>query len=140
MAKARRRKPPESLSDQLRELARDARPSLYELAREAGVDRSVLSRFVAGKRTITLETADRLAAILKLRLIAGRRGSPRRRSSSNRRQARGAAPAARRTVPWLMSQLRPCGPPSPWRRWHTGTRCLCYQPMTSSPSTHALRH
>jgi plasmid maintenance system antidote protein VapI len=46
--------------------------SVYELARDASVDRSVLSRFLAGKRTITLETADRLAAVLKLRLIAGR--------------------------------------------------------------------
>jgi plasmid maintenance system antidote protein VapI len=32
----------------------------------------VLSRFLAGRRTITRETADRLAAVLKLRLIAGR--------------------------------------------------------------------
>ena len=69
---AKRRKPPESLSDQLRELIAAAGPSVYELARDAGVDRSVLSRFLAGKRTITLETADRLAAVLKIRLIAGR--------------------------------------------------------------------
>jgi plasmid maintenance system antidote protein VapI len=51
---------------------RAAGPSAYELARDTGVDRSVLSRFLTGKRTITLETADRLAAVLKLRLIAGR--------------------------------------------------------------------
>jgi transcriptional regulator with XRE-family HTH domain len=69
---ARRKKPPTNLSEQLRELIAAAGPSAYELARDAGVDRSVLSRFLAGKRTITLETADRLAAILKLRLIAGR--------------------------------------------------------------------
>jgi plasmid maintenance system antidote protein VapI len=49
-----------------------AGPSVSALARDAGGDRSVLSRFLAGKRTITLETADRLAAVLKLRLIAGR--------------------------------------------------------------------
>ena len=69
---AKRKKSPASLSDQLRELIAGAGPSVYELARDAGVDRSVLSRFLAGKRTITLETADRLAAVLKLRLIAGR--------------------------------------------------------------------
>ena len=69
---ARRKKLPTSLSDQLRERIAAADPSAYELARDAGVDRSVLSRFLAGKRTITLETADRLAAVLKLRLIAGR--------------------------------------------------------------------
>jgi transcriptional regulator with XRE-family HTH domain len=69
---ARRKKLPVTLSDQLRELIAAAGPSAYELARDAGVDRSVLSRFLAGKRTITLETADRLAAVLKLRLIVGR--------------------------------------------------------------------
>ena len=65
---ARRKKPPTSLSQQLRTLIAAAGPSVYELARDAGVDRSVLSRFLAGKRTITLETADRLARVLKLRL------------------------------------------------------------------------
>jgi transcriptional regulator with XRE-family HTH domain len=69
---ARRKQIPQSLSEQLREVVRAARPSLHELAEETGVDRSVLSRFLAGRRTITLETADRLAAALKLRLIAGR--------------------------------------------------------------------
>jgi len=67
---AKRKKTPHSLSDQLRELIAGAGPSTYELARDAGVDRSVLSRFLTGKRTITLETADRLAAVLKLRLVA----------------------------------------------------------------------
>ena len=69
---AKRKKPPASLSDQLRERITAAGPSVYELARDAGIDRSVLSRFLAGKRTITPETADRLATVLKLRLIAGR--------------------------------------------------------------------
>ena len=68
---AKRKKSPACLSDQLRELIAGAGPSVYELARDAGVDRSVLSRFLAGKRTITLETADRLTAVLKLRIIAG---------------------------------------------------------------------
>jgi transcriptional regulator with XRE-family HTH domain len=69
---AKRKKAPQSLSEQLRELIAAAGPSVYELARNAGVDRSVLSRFLAGKRTITLETADRLAAVLKIRIVAGR--------------------------------------------------------------------
>jgi plasmid maintenance system antidote protein VapI len=69
---ARRKKAPTSLSDQLRDLIAGAGPSVYELARDAGVDRSVLSRFLAGKRTITLETADRLAKLLKLRLVESR--------------------------------------------------------------------
>jgi plasmid maintenance system antidote protein VapI len=66
-----KRKPPQSLSDQLREIIRAEMKdgSAYELARDAGVDRSVLSRFMAGKRTMTLETVDRLAELLKLRIV-----------------------------------------------------------------------
>lgn len=67
-----RKRSSESLSDQLRRIIKADAPSLYRLAAEADVDRSVLSRFVAGKRTITLETADRLAAVLRIRLTAGR--------------------------------------------------------------------
>ena len=65
---AKRKKPAESLSDQLRAMIEKQGGSVYELAKDAEVDRSVLSRFLAGKRTITLETADRLAARLHLRL------------------------------------------------------------------------
>ena len=50
-----------SLSEEIRAAIGKADLSPYELARASGVDRSVLSRFVAGKRTITLETADKLA-------------------------------------------------------------------------------
>lgn len=67
-----KRKSAPTLSDQLREIIRaelkDGSGSVYELAKDAGVDRSVLSRFIAGKRTMTLETADRLAELLKLRI------------------------------------------------------------------------
>lgn len=68
----RKRSGNESLSDQLRRVIKADAPSLYRLAAESDIDRSVLSRFVAGKRTITLETADRLAAVLRIRLTAGR--------------------------------------------------------------------
>jgi plasmid maintenance system antidote protein VapI len=63
-----KRKKPQSISDQLREAIGNADLSAYELAQEARVDRSVLSRFLAGKRSLTLDTVDRLAAVLKLRL------------------------------------------------------------------------
>jgi plasmid maintenance system antidote protein VapI len=68
---ARRKKAP-TLSEEIRAAILKADLSAYELARAAGVDRSVVSRFLAGRRTITLETADRIAEVLKLRLIAGR--------------------------------------------------------------------
>lgn len=68
-----RRRAAATFSDQLREILRAelaAGPgTAYELAKDAGVDRSVLSRFLAGKRTMTLETADRLAECLKLRIV-----------------------------------------------------------------------
>ena len=67
-----RRKPPQSFSDQLREIIqeelKDGSESAYELAKDSGIDRSVLSRFLAGKRTMTLESADKLAELLKLRI------------------------------------------------------------------------
>ena len=64
---ARRKKVP-TLSDDIRAAIGKADLSPYELAQASGVNRSVLSRFVAGKRTITLETADKLAETLRLRI------------------------------------------------------------------------
>jgi hypothetical protein len=76
MAMANRKKTGESLSDQLRERIRhwteENACSLYELATAAGVDRSVVCRFVAGERNINLTTADRLAAVLRVRLADDR--------------------------------------------------------------------
>jgi hypothetical protein len=65
-----------------------AGPSVYDLPRDAGGDRSVLSRFLAGKRTITLENADRLAAVLSSDSSPG--GEDHRGADfTNRRAARG---------------------------------------------------
>jgi plasmid maintenance system antidote protein VapI len=67
-----KRKKPVTLSASLRYALRHEvitnRRTAYELAEAAGVDRSVLSRFMSEKRTITLETADRLAGMLGLSL------------------------------------------------------------------------
>jgi plasmid maintenance system antidote protein VapI len=63
-----RRKKPTTLSEQLRERIAASRLSPYELAAASGVDRSVLSRFLTGKRSLTLDTVDKLAAVLNLRL------------------------------------------------------------------------
>jgi plasmid maintenance system antidote protein VapI len=58
----------DSLSDQLRERIRRDGRSFSELARVAGVHKASLSGFMTSGRTITLETADRLAAVLKVRM------------------------------------------------------------------------
>jgi transcriptional regulator with XRE-family HTH domain len=67
----KRNTPHEKLSDQLRRII-EAEGSCYDLAERAGVSRSVLSRFVRGERGLTTATLDRLAAVLRLRVVAGR--------------------------------------------------------------------
>jgi plasmid maintenance system antidote protein VapI len=62
---------PESVSDQLRRIIR-AEPSCYDLAARAGVARPILTRFLKGERGLAIDTIDRLAAVLKLRLTVGR--------------------------------------------------------------------
>lgn len=72
-----------TLSYQLREII-DARGlTAYAAGQLAGVDPGVVSRFLRGQRDIRLETADRLAAALGLRLVElarkarpGRAGRP----------------------------------------------------------------
>ena len=65
-----KRKPGKSISEQLREAIGKSDMSPYELAEAANVNRSVLSRFINGHRSITLETLDRLAEVLALKLTA----------------------------------------------------------------------
>jgi hypothetical protein len=50
-------------------LAAGPHGALRALAREAGIEPASLSRFVQGKRTLTLSSAARLAAVLGLVLI-----------------------------------------------------------------------
>jgi AcrR family transcriptional regulator len=72
-----KRKPAWTLSEQLRErVAQDGR-SVSALAREAGLDRGAFWRFVKKRQSITLETADHLAAALKIRLADEDETAPR---------------------------------------------------------------
>jgi plasmid maintenance system antidote protein VapI len=59
-----KRKPAGTLSDQLRERIMQDGRSLGELAQAAGINRVMLWRFARDRRTMTLKTADRLAAVL----------------------------------------------------------------------------
>lgn len=43
--------------------------SVYEIAKRSGVHESILSRFLSGKQGITLNTVDKLAEALGLRLV-----------------------------------------------------------------------
>jgi len=63
-----RRKPAWTFSDQLRERIEQDGRSIPALAREAGIERTALWRFVKRRRNITIESVDHLAAVLKIRL------------------------------------------------------------------------
>jgi DNA transposition AAA+ family ATPase len=58
-----------SISNQLRAFILQDPRSASRLAREAGIDPAGLSRFLNGKQGINLESADRLAKLLRLRLV-----------------------------------------------------------------------
>jgi plasmid maintenance system antidote protein VapI len=56
------------LQDVLKEGIHRSGKTLYRLARESGVSQPIIYRFVSGERDIRLETADKLAAALGLKL------------------------------------------------------------------------
>ena len=61
----------ETLSEQLKDAIRESGVSVPEIASACGIHRQVIDRFLAGQRGIHLDSADRLAAYLGLKLIAG---------------------------------------------------------------------
>jgi len=77
------------ISGPLRQAIKASGVSMYELARQVGIAESVLSRFLGGKQGITLATADRLADVLGVGLVARvARVEPPRKRRSSRAQAR----------------------------------------------------
>jgi len=67
-----------TVADQLRDAIRGCGESVYAVAKGAGVDASVLGRFVRSERGINLGTAAKVCAYLGLTLIcsAGPQYSP----------------------------------------------------------------
>ena len=65
-----KRKPanPPTISDQLRDAITASGLTHYAIGKAAGVDPGVISRFMVCDRTLRLETVDRIAAALGLRL------------------------------------------------------------------------
>jgi plasmid maintenance system antidote protein VapI len=66
----------ETLSDVLRRAILESGMTRYAIAVKAGVDQAALSRFVSGKRSMSLETADKLMDALDLEV------RPRKRKDS----------------------------------------------------------
>jgi len=72
-----------ALSDQLREVIGSRGLTAYGLGKKAGVDPGVIQRFLNRERDVRLETVDRLAAALGLRLVeVARRGKGRPRGGT----------------------------------------------------------
>lgn len=65
-------KPMGNLVDDLRAAIESSELSRYEIAKRAGVSESVLSLFMAGKRSMTLDTAAKLTNVLDLTLTHSR--------------------------------------------------------------------
>lgn len=61
----------DSLTEVLRRAIRESARSADEIAEEAHVSPTVVSRFLAGERDIHLETADRLAGVLGVKVATG---------------------------------------------------------------------
>ena len=59
------------LSDPLKEAIARSAKSVEQLAHEAGVSQAILTQFLAGQRDLRLATAEKLASVLGLRLMAG---------------------------------------------------------------------
>ena len=59
--------------DQLRQAARDSSMSQNDLAHATGLDKGAVSRFVSGKRGLSMESLDAIADVLKLRIVSDRK-------------------------------------------------------------------
>jgi transcriptional regulator with XRE-family HTH domain len=58
------------LSDQIRRAVNDSGMSRYAICKIGAFDKAMISRFMAGKRGLSLTTLDRLAEVLRLRIVA----------------------------------------------------------------------
>jgi transcriptional regulator with XRE-family HTH domain len=73
----RARNHPTPVSDRLRSILTEGGRTPYAVAVAAGLAPSVLSRFARGERSLSLDSFDRIAAALGLKLVEGsRRRSP----------------------------------------------------------------
>jgi transcriptional regulator with XRE-family HTH domain len=60
----------QTLSEQIRRSVEKSGYGRNELARMIGIDKSTMSRFMSGERFLRVDALDRLAKVLKLRIIA----------------------------------------------------------------------
>ena len=89
------------ISRQLRQVILDSGLTAYTLGKEAQIDPGMIQRFLNEERDIRLDTLDRLADVLGLRLVEGARS----RTRSPRRESQRAPRRQRETVPAREIQL-----------------------------------
>jgi transcriptional regulator with XRE-family HTH domain len=65
----------DKLSDQLRQAIDASGMSRYAIAKAIGLDQSVLSRFMAGKSGLAVETIDNIGELLGLRIVTEKKPS-----------------------------------------------------------------
>jgi transcriptional regulator with XRE-family HTH domain len=58
-------------SDQIRDAIAGSKLSRYRICAEIRLNQATLSRFMNGKGNLSLETVDRLAELLNLRVVVG---------------------------------------------------------------------
>ncbi len=58
-----------TISDVLRKAISDSNLPLLQIAEQTGIERASLSRFVAGKRTLRLDMAEKLASYFGFTLV-----------------------------------------------------------------------
>jgi hypothetical protein len=70
----------ETLTDQVRKAIDTSGRSRHSICEEIGLDRAVMSRFMAGKSGLALPTLDKLAEALGLRIVTEKPRKRRRKT------------------------------------------------------------
>lgn len=68
MAKKKKTKQPQALSDQLRAIIESHELSRYRICKETGIDAGQLTRFMQGTTGLTMDTLDKLGKVLNLEI------------------------------------------------------------------------
>lgn len=59
-----------TLSEQLRQIIKNGNMTRYEISKRSGVDASQLHRFVHTSGGLSMDSLDRIAQVLRIRLVA----------------------------------------------------------------------